>query len=439
MDTKTRPDPVARACELWEEIAAAANEIERTRRIPETLLERLHDSRLFRMLLPRSAGGDETEPGVYVAAIEELARLDASTAWIAFVKNSSALIAAYLEPAANRAIFADPHSTVAWGPPNASQARAVDGGYLLTGRWDFASGCRQARWMGAHCQVLEASGTPRLNRFGQPTIRTLLFPIEQATLLDVWQTIGLRGTASDLPTPSAKCSCRKPSAPPAKTPRCAASAVRCMPSPCRASMPPASPPWALATRAGRCWPNSSSLPRARRRADWHGWPRQRGSAGRGRTRGGPARLGARLFDRDARNDLRAGRRGDADRGGRPRPRPARLQQRDPGRRRGGGLRLQGRRRRRDLPRQPVRAPLSRHAHALAADPVARRRLRKRSRQILLRRIAPTRFFKATPTRRPNAPSRLRPAPIVHASHRSEAVRRRSRPTEHSLPATADPR
>jgi indole-3-acetate monooxygenase len=197
MDIQTRPDPLARARVFGAEIAAAADEIERTRRVPETLLGRLHDSRLFRMLLPRSAGGDETEPAVYVAAIEELARHDASIGWNGFVANSSALIAAYLEPAVNHAIFADPRSTVAWGPPNASRARAVDDGYRLTGKWDFASGCRQARWMGAHCHVLEADGALRLNRFGRPTVRTLLFPASEATLLDTWRTIGLRGTASD--------------------------------------------------------------------------------------------------------------------------------------------------------------------------------------------------------------------------------------------------
>ena len=153
---------MARARELGAEIVAAADEIERTRRIPEAPLERLHASRLFRMLLPHSAGGDETEPALYVAAIEELARHDASTAWNVFVANSSCLIAAYLEPAANHAVFADPRSIVAWGPPNASRARAVDAGYCLTGKWDFASGCRQARWMGAHCHVLEADAAQPL-------------------------------------------------------------------------------------------------------------------------------------------------------------------------------------------------------------------------------------------------------------------------------------
>ena len=197
MDIQTSSDPVVRARELGAEIAAAAEEIERTRRIPGELLERLHVSRLFRMLLPRSAGGDETEPALYVAAIEELARHDASIAWNTFALNSASLIAAYLEPAVNHAIFADPRSAVAWGPPNASRATAVEGGYRLTGRWDFGSGTRQARWIGAHCHVVEADGALRLNRFGQPTVRTLLFPASEVTLLDTWQTIGLRGTASD--------------------------------------------------------------------------------------------------------------------------------------------------------------------------------------------------------------------------------------------------
>ncbi len=197
MNIQTRADPLARARELGPDIAAAADEIERTRRFPEPLLGRLHDSRLFRMLLPRSAGGDETEPVVYIAVLEELARHDASIGWNTFTANSSALIAAYLEPSVNRTIFADSRTVVSWGPPNASRATAVDGGYRLTGQWDFSSGCRQANWLGAHGRVVEADGSLRLNRFGRPTVRSFLFPAHEATLIDTWRTIGLCGTASD--------------------------------------------------------------------------------------------------------------------------------------------------------------------------------------------------------------------------------------------------
>jgi len=197
MDQLARPDPVARACETAVELAAASAEIERTRRIPEPLLSHLHEARLFRMLLPRRFGGDEVEPGTYLLALEELGRHDASVAWNIFVGNSSALIAPFIEPESAEAIFADPRSIIAWGPPNACRASAVPGGYRVSGAWDFASGCRQANWMGAHCLVEEPDGSLRLNAAGRPTIRTLLLPAEQATLLDTWNTIGLRGTASD--------------------------------------------------------------------------------------------------------------------------------------------------------------------------------------------------------------------------------------------------
>lgn len=186
---------VARA--LGSRIAAAADAIERTRRIPETLLSELFASGLWRLLLPASFGGGEVAPGLYFQAVAEVARHDASVAWNMFVANSAALIAPHLEAATARAIFADPRTLIAWGPPNECELRAVAGGYRVTGRWDFASGCRQANWMGAHAHVREPDGSLRLNRWGQKTVRTVLFPACQATLLDTWHTIGLKGTASD--------------------------------------------------------------------------------------------------------------------------------------------------------------------------------------------------------------------------------------------------
>jgi alkylation response protein AidB-like acyl-CoA dehydrogenase len=197
MDDQDRSSPIARARDLKAAIAAASDAIETTRRIPGPLLARVHESRLLRMLLPHAVGGDQIAPASYLLAVEEVARHDGSTGWIVFVGNSCALIAAYLDPAAARTIFNDPRSTVAWGPPNASRATAVAGGYRVSGTWDFASGCRHARWMGAHCQVVETDGSVRRDGRGRPIIRTLLFPARDATLIDTWNTIGLRGTGSD--------------------------------------------------------------------------------------------------------------------------------------------------------------------------------------------------------------------------------------------------
>jgi indole-3-acetate monooxygenase len=190
-------EPVGRARDLAAAITAAADAAENSRQIPEPLLAQLHQARLFRMLLPCSVGGDETPPAAYLAAIEEIARHDASVAWNVFVANSAALIAAYLETDVARTIFGAASTILAWGPPNGSRASAVAGGYRVSGSWDFASGCRHANWMGAHCHVAEPDGSLRLNRLGQPFMLTLLFPADQVSLADTWQSLGLRGTGSD--------------------------------------------------------------------------------------------------------------------------------------------------------------------------------------------------------------------------------------------------
>ncbi len=195
--TPTSSDPVARARALGAAIEAAADAIERSQRIPEPLLSQMHAARICRMLLPRSADGDEVQPWVYLRAIEELSRRDGSVGWNVFVANSAALIAPFLPPRSMHAIFDDPRAVVAWGPPNELTAHAVPGGYRITGQWNFASGCRQATWMGAHARVMEPDGSLRLNEAGRPTVRTLLFPVAQATLIDgSWQVIGMRGTMS---------------------------------------------------------------------------------------------------------------------------------------------------------------------------------------------------------------------------------------------------
>lgn len=193
----TAPDPVTRARELGPDIEASAAEIERTQHIPEPLLSQLHAARLFRLFLPRAVDGDQVEPWVYLHAVAEVSRYDGSVGWNIFVANSSALIAPFLEPATMKAIFGDSRTVVAWGPPNASKAHAVPGGYRVSGKWHFASGCRQANWMGAHCQVVEPDGSLRLNAAGRPIIRSLLFPAEHATHIEDWNVIGMRGTASE--------------------------------------------------------------------------------------------------------------------------------------------------------------------------------------------------------------------------------------------------
>ena len=189
-------DLIARARALKPLIAREADEIERTRRLTQPVVSALIENGLYRMMLPRSLGGSEVPLPIFMQVLEEVAKADASTAWCLGQCSVCAMVTAYLDHDAAKKIFAAPTDILAWGSVG-GEVRAVPGGYQATGRWEFASGVRQASWIGAHVFVVEADGTRRRKRDGAPEVRTILFPVSSATLYDVWNVIGLKGTGTD--------------------------------------------------------------------------------------------------------------------------------------------------------------------------------------------------------------------------------------------------
>jgi len=189
-------DLVDRARSLQPLIAREADEIERTRRLTPAVTSALIENGLYRSLLPKSLGGIEAPLEVFMRMQEEIAKADASTAWCLGQCSVCAMTAAYLDPDAANEIFNVAPGILAWGAI-AHEVRAVPGGYQANARWEFASGSRQASWLGAHVRVAEPDGTPRCKKDGSPEIRTILFPVTDATLYDVWDVIGLRGTGTD--------------------------------------------------------------------------------------------------------------------------------------------------------------------------------------------------------------------------------------------------
>jgi alkylation response protein AidB-like acyl-CoA dehydrogenase len=187
---------IERARALAPLISQEADEIERTRRLTPPVVSALIENGLYRSLLPQSLGGVEAPLEVFMRMQEEVAKADASTAWCLGQCSVCAMTAAYLDPETAREIFGAPDSILAWGAV-AGEVQAVPGGYRANGRWNFASGSRQANWLGAHVQVVEADGKKRLKADGTPEIITILFPIASATMYDVWDVIGLRGTGTD--------------------------------------------------------------------------------------------------------------------------------------------------------------------------------------------------------------------------------------------------
>lgn len=178
-------------------LAAHFEEIEQRRELPPAVVAAVTERDLFRLLVPRDLGGGEVTPMALFEIIEAIARHDASTAWCVGQNAVSAMLAAFLPSEPARHIFGQPSGVVAWGPPSAGEARAVEGGYVLSGQFNFASGSRHATWLGAHVPVIEKDGSKRVGADGAPVTYTLLFAKSDAQVSDTWHVMGLRGTGSD--------------------------------------------------------------------------------------------------------------------------------------------------------------------------------------------------------------------------------------------------
>jgi alkylation response protein AidB-like acyl-CoA dehydrogenase len=191
-------DWVARARTLAPQIEAAGARNEKDRRISPEIISAIGDAGILQMLLPASLGGGAADLVTYNQVIETIAAADASTAWCLAQTLASSHSAGFLDPTVAQEVFGARDAIVAWGPPaGLAKATIAKGGYLVTGKWRFASGSANATWMGGHSTVFEADGTPRLDAGGKPVNRTMLFRKASANIHDTWHVSGLRATASN--------------------------------------------------------------------------------------------------------------------------------------------------------------------------------------------------------------------------------------------------
>ena len=150
------PSPLEAAQKLAPLIRSCADETDAARELPRPLFEALADAGLFHLAVPRSIGGGEIDLPSYVEVIEEIGKADASTGWAVNQGAIYATYAARMPREVARAIWMEtPRSVVANTPAPTAQAVVVPGGYRVTGRQGFSTGCRHASWVAAHAQIIE--------------------------------------------------------------------------------------------------------------------------------------------------------------------------------------------------------------------------------------------------------------------------------------------
>ena len=172
-------------------IRERADEAERLRVVPEASIKELEEVGFFRLLQPRRFDGLEADPVDFYTAVRELAGACASTGWVSSVVGVHPWQVALFPDEAQQAVWGEDTTTrlsSSYAPTG--KAQLADGGYRLSGRWSFSSGCDHCTWVLLGGLVFDEAGNV-------VDFKTFLVPRESYTILDVWHTVGLAGTGSN--------------------------------------------------------------------------------------------------------------------------------------------------------------------------------------------------------------------------------------------------
>jgi indole-3-acetate monooxygenase len=175
-------------------IAADAHRAEDSGQLTPDVMAALHSSGLFRMLVPGEFGGWDLTLPECIKVFRSVASYDASTGWLLAILADGALFARLLAPAALAAVCAEGSLLAGSLNPLAATARPVEGGYRLTGRAPYASGCLHATWLMVAARVVADPSAP--HAVGPPVFIAGVVPMDRAVIQHTWSTSGMRSTGS---------------------------------------------------------------------------------------------------------------------------------------------------------------------------------------------------------------------------------------------------
>ena len=165
-----------------------AAESERSRALAAESVAAIERAGLWRLLTPKRWGGHEADFRTQVAASAILTKGDPAAGWLLVVINAHAFVLASFPSRCQEEVYGpNPDVRIPGTLATQGKARAVDGGWIVSGRWQFASGVDHGHWIlvGA---LQEIEGPPRGVH--------LVLPKSDVRIDDTWFTLGLRGTGS---------------------------------------------------------------------------------------------------------------------------------------------------------------------------------------------------------------------------------------------------
>ncbi len=181
---------------ITEQIRQYTFETEAAGSLDPAVLAIIYQQRWFHLLVPAVFGGAELNLPDTVKLFEALAWADANTGWCVNLGAGANMFAGYLDAAMAGAIFNSPQTCCAGSGAISGKARQTAGGYILSGRWKYASGANHATHFTANAAILDEDGIPVMME-GQPLFRSFIVPAQQIINHKNWNAIGLKATSSN--------------------------------------------------------------------------------------------------------------------------------------------------------------------------------------------------------------------------------------------------
>ena len=186
----TEEELIKRARDLAPMLIERAEECENLGRMPDATNKAFEDAGFYRILQPKLYGGYEHFPSVFYNVLMELSKSCPSSGWNVAVLGIHNWMMGIVDPRISEDILGEDSNTrFSTSLAPTGEAKKVDGGYILNGRWSWASACDHVSWVMPGAITENDEGGQELIAFFVPSED---FEIDH----DSWQTAGMRGTGS---------------------------------------------------------------------------------------------------------------------------------------------------------------------------------------------------------------------------------------------------
>ena len=177
---------------LIEEIEQRREEFDRLSHVPRDMIAKMKGAGIFRASTPSRFGGDALPPPRFLEMLERIAIADGSTAWVAAFGSANTYLASLPVETQAQIYASGPDQVFAGGLYPLQKAAQTPGGFMVSGQWRFASGCKGADWIGVGIGGVSAGSAEA--GAGKPF--TAVFPANQVEIVENWNVVGMQGTGS---------------------------------------------------------------------------------------------------------------------------------------------------------------------------------------------------------------------------------------------------